>query len=113
MDKTEKYYQEDIFLKFVKPYFSNEEFYIDFGWDSISRAYRYIITPKKNKNKFLSLFLHKNDTKENFKLIITFSNVDENNNYNRRRIMFLLGYDDIKRFNSFYTDFVKELKEDS
>jgi len=113
LDKNEKYYLEDIFERFIEPYFSINNYIIYFGWDQISRAYRYVVAPKGDINKFLSFFLHKYDKIDDFEMIIIYTNVDENNNQNTRKLMFLLPYDDIHRFNSFYMDFVKELDEKS
>ena len=57
LDKNEKYYLEDIFNRFVEPYFSINNYIIYFGWDQISRAYRYVVTPKDDKNKFISFYM--------------------------------------------------------
>ena len=113
MNKNEKYCLEDIFNRFIKPYFSVENYIIYFEWDQLIRDYKYVVTPKGNNNKYMSFFLHNHDKIDDYEMVIVYTNVDEFNNHNKRKLMFLLAYDDIERFNTFYLDFVNELDEKS
>ncbi len=113
MDKNEKYYWVDIFQRFIDPYFSINDYIIFFEWDQISRDYRYVVTPKENKNKFLSFYLHKHDKIDDFEMAIIYTNVGGFNFHNTQKLQFLLAHDDLERFNRFYQDFIDDLREKS
>ena len=113
MNRNERDYLEDIFNRFIEPYFSIDNYIIYFRWDQLSRAYMYVVTPKGNKNKYMSFYLKNHSKTVDFEMVIIYTNVDEFNNHNTRKLMFLLAYDDIERFNNFYLDFVNELDEKS
>lgn len=108
-----KYYLNNIFQRFIQPYFSINNYVIYLEWDLIRRAYKYVIIPKGDPSKYMSLFLFGGDKKDDFQMTVVYTIVDEFNNHNTRKLTFLLAYDEINRFNSFYKDFVSELDEKS
>ncbi|WP_233377679.1 hypothetical protein [Maribellus sp. CM-23] len=113
MNNEEKYYLEDIFYRFIQPYFSIEDYIIFFEWDRISRSYRYVVTPIGNKNKFISFYLREYDNVCDFRLVVIYTSVGEFNFHNTQKLLFLLAYDDLERFNEFYEELIDELKEKS
>ncbi len=113
MIKTPKYYLNEIFNKFIEPYFSLNNYIISLEWDTIYGAYKYVVTPKGNLNKFISLYLFGHGMKNNFEMRIIYTHIDEFNNHYTKKLTFLLAFDDINRFNNFYKDFINELDEKS
>ncbi len=113
MNNSEKYYLEDIFEKFIEPHFSITDYIIFFEWDRISGNYRFVVTPKGDKNKFICFYLHKYDEVDSFKMIVIYTSVGEFNFHNTQKLLFLLAHDDIERFNRFYQDFIDDLNEQS
>lgn len=113
LHKNEKYYLEDIFQKFIKPHFSINDYIVFFEWDPVSRNYRYVVTPKGNRNKFISFYLHKHEKIDDFEMVIVYTSVGGFNVHNTQKIMFLLAHDDLERFNLFYQDFIDDLDEKS
>ena len=111
MNKNEKYYLQEIFEKFIHPNFPITDYIIFFEWDRITRNYRYVVTPKENKNKFVSFYLHKYDRFDDFEMIIIYTSVGEFNFHNKQKLLFLLGRDDLERFNRFYQEVIDDLNE--
>jgi len=106
-----KYYLEEIFYRFIQPYFSIEDYIIYFEWDRISRSYRYVVTRNGNKNKFISFYLRESKSISEFELVVIYTSVGEFNFHNTQKILFLLGYDNLERFNQFYQELIEELNE--
>ncbi|MCG6191533.1 hypothetical protein [Maribellus maritimus] len=113
MNHNEKYYLQEIFEKFIQPNFSIVDYIIFFEWDNITRNYRYVVTPKENKNKFISFYLHKHDKIDDFKMVVIYTSVGEFNSHNTQKLLFLIAHDDLERFNHFYQDFIDDLNEKS
>ena len=113
MNKKEKYYLQEIFNKFIEPHFSITDYIIYFEWDTISRKYRFVVTPIKNKNKFISFYLHKHDKIDDFEMIAIYTSVGEFNYQNTQKLLFLLAHDNLDRFNRFYQEFIDDLNEKS
>ena len=111
MNSNEKYYLQEIFEKFIKPNFSITDYIIFFEWDRITRNYRYVVTPKENRNKFISFYLHKYDRFDDFEMIIIYTSVGEFNFHNKQKLLFLLGHDDLDRFNRFYHEFIDDMNQ--
>lgn len=111
MINDEKYYLEEIFYRFIQPYFVIEDYIIFFEWDRISRSYRYVVTPNGNKNKFISFYLRESKSISEFELVVIYTSVGEFNFHNTQKILFLLGYDNLERFNQFYQELIEELNE--
>jgi hypothetical protein len=88
-----------------------EKYIIYFEWDEAFELYKYVVNPKGDLNKFISFYMIKHDKKDDFVLNIIYTNVDEFNNHNVRKLNFSLSHDDFSRFNKFYLDFVSELDE--
>lgn len=110
---SEKHHFNNIFEKFIKPHFSILKFIIFFEWDYIARNYRYVVMPKGDKNKFISFYLHKHEKIDDFEMVIIYTAIGEFNLYNTQKLLFLLSYDDLERFNQFYQDFIHDLEEKS
>ncbi|MCK3684247.1 hypothetical protein [Maribellus sp. YY47] len=102
---------EEIFYRFIQPYFSIEDYIIYFEWDRISRSYRYVVTRNGNKNKFISFYLRESKSISEFELVVIYTSVGEFNFHNTQKILFLLGYDNLERFNQFYQELIEELNE--
>ena len=113
MNQSEKYYLQEIFEKFIKPNFSITDYIIFFEWDSITRNYRYVVTPKGNKNKFISFYLHKHDQIDDFEMVAIYTSVGEFNSQNTQKLLFLFAHDNLERFNRFYQEFIDDLNEKS
>ena len=113
MNKKEKYYLQEIFNKFIEPHFSITDYIIYFEWDTISRKYRFVVTPIRNKNKFISFYLHKHDKIDDFEMIAIYTSVGEFNYQNTQKLLFLLAHDNLDRFNRFYQEFIDDLNEKS
>ncbi len=111
MNHSEKHYLQEIFEKFIQPNFSVTDYIIFIEWDSITRNYRYVVTPKGNRNKFISFYLHKHDKVDGFEMVAIYTSVGEFNSHNTQKLLFLLAHDDLERFNQFYQDFIDDLKE--
>ena len=106
MNNNEKYYLQEIFNKFIEPHFPITDYIIFFEWDNISRKYRFVVTPFRNKNKFISFYLHKNDKVDDFEMIVIYTSVGEFNSHNTQKLLFLFVYDNLERFNKFYQEFI-------
>lgn len=104
---------KDIFQRFIEPHFPINDYIIFFEWDSISRDYRYVVTPKGDRNKFISFYLRKNDKVDDFEVVIIYTSIGEFNFHNTQKLLFLLAHDDLERFNQFYQDFIDDLDEKS
>ena len=113
MHKVEKHYLEEIFRKFIKPHFSIDNYIVFFEWDTISRHYRFVVTPKGDRNKFISFYLHKHDKIDDFEVVIIYTDVGGFNAHYNQKLMFLLAHDDLGRFNQFYQEFIDDLDEKS
>ncbi|WP_319589598.1 hypothetical protein [uncultured Draconibacterium sp.] len=113
MNNKEKYYLQEIFEKFIQPHFSITDFIIFFEWDHISRKYCFVVTPIRNKNKFINFYLHKHDKIDDFEMIAIYTSVGEFNSQNTQKLLFLLAHDDLQRFNRFYQEFIDDLNEKS
>ena len=113
MNKQEKYYLEDIFDRFIKPHFTITEYIVLFEWDRITRSYRYVVTPKWNKNKFISFYLRELENVKDFEMVVIYTSVGEFNFHNVQKLLYLLTYDNLERFNHFYKEFIYELKTKS
>ena len=113
MNKNEKYYLEDIFQRFIKPHFSINDYIIYFERDQISRDYRFVVTPKGDKNRFIGFYLHKREKVGDFELVMIYTSIGDLDFYNTEKLLFLLDQDDLEHFNQFYQDFIDDLDEKS
>lgn len=113
MEQDEKYNLEDIFQRFIKPHFSIDDYVIFFEWDQISRDYRFVVTPRGDKNKFICFYLHKNSRLYSSEMVIVYTKIGAFNFHNTQKLLFLLAHDEIERFNRFYQDFIDDLDEES
>ncbi|WP_372773603.1 hypothetical protein [Mangrovibacterium sp.] len=113
MNKKEKYYLEDIFHRFIEPYFSIDEYIVRFERDRISRDYRYVVNPKGDKNRFIGFYLHRREKVDDFELVIIYTKVGDLNFHNTKKLLFLLDQDDLERFNRFYQELIDDLDEKS
>jgi len=111
LNENEKYYLEDIFQRFIEPHFSVVDYVILFEWDQVSRDYRYVVTPRGDKNKFICFYLHKSNQIDAFEMVIIYTKVGAFNFHNTQKILFLLEHDDVERFNRFLQEFIDDLDE--
>ena len=113
MNENEKYYLGDIFQRFIEPHFSIIDYVILFEWDQVSRDYRYVVTPRGDKSKFICFYLHRNSRIDASEMIIIYTKIGAFNFHNTQKILFLLEHDDAERFNRFLQEFIDDLDEES